>query len=914
VSNVNRGKEKFYWDNPSKALHLQTSIPLRINIGKKTFETEFWSLSGFRLKGFYSKRADVIGKSFSASLLVHFRNFDIALDCVAKVTQYSLSTKVMDAEFVELKEEHQEILKYFIRSVASGEMVSIDNVIRRVDMPVDSPTIQLPAAEKSITKSIARVAMMGLYSLIGLSLLGYLLLSFYSSKFRLEIDSAVTSNKIVTVKSNIAGTVAELKVEPQSLVQVGTPLVRVETVTQGKGKAIANASHDLRAAEIKITKLQELLSNQDQKLSAYHKVAAANQQQALIKRDSAQNRVNLVQGAAQRLNSLFQQGVISRLAAEEKQAELLSSREALRMANFELKNTQQAVNDVQSGYFYTGRKLEGDRPELEAELRQARREHQLAKDMLELVNQQDADHVIRSPFKGEVKEWLVNDFQYLQAGQDIATVVDATEDQRIEAYLTQEEVNWVGMDTKAVAYVPALDKKFPVYVSGIDRTDGFFEEISNRFSWRPTDDKTAKVQLSFSNPPDERLSSGLPVIVNISRQGEMLEWLPSPVQGFINRFIDLDGDAIEEVASSSVGLMDKVDSESTPVPVALAEGDSCQPVLWPASVVSALGNEGRKPMVPEILLKKLISKADDAIVIKPQALKTLVSAGVVDPKDERLVQTRTALRDSERSALLALAYHLTGNVDYKVKSEHIIMNWAEVYKPDGHPINESRLDYMLWAYDLLRCDMSDADRDTVREWMSELRLQKQNWQFGESSGRNNHKTHQLKIELMLDKLLANESGLRADARRIDKHLGVNILEGGVTFDYQERNALHYHVYDVEAWSEIALMGEVQKEPINEAFQFLLDQLNAGNINDQFVGSKQLIDEKRSDSGFEYAKKGGDYNAEKSARALMSYATMNKLPLSSVLPERYSELFTEKQLQKSLFVYLRYHLWINASAD
>lgn len=927
MAHDNRSKEKFYWDNPSKALHLQTSIPLRITVGRKVFETESWSLSGFRLKDFHSNRADIVGKSFPASLLVHFRSFDIALDCTAKVTKYFLDTKILEAEFVELKEEHQEVLRYFISSVASGEMISIDKVLRRVDRPVDSPTIQLPAAEKSVTKSLVRFAMTGLYSLLGLLLLGYLLLSLYSSHFRLEIESAVTSNKIVTVQSNMTGTVAELKVAPKSLVQVGTPLVRIKTDSHEQDKAVASASHDLRAAEIKITKLQELLNNQDQKLVAYQKVAVANQQQARIKRDSAQRQLNLSQSAVQRMNDLFQQGVISRIAAEEKQVELLASQEALRLANFELGKAQQALGNVKSGYFYTGNKLEGDRPELEAELRQARREYQLAKDTLESVAQKPVDQVIRSPFKGEVKEWLVNDFQYLQAGQDIATVIDASEDQRIDAYLTQEEVNWVGMDTKAVAYVPAIDQKFPVYVSGIDRTDGFFEEIKNRFSWRVTDDKTAKVELSFSTPPGEALSSGLPVIVNISRRNDMLDWLPVPVQDFIRRFISLDDP--DEFGSASLALTDKASADEngavTQTPesgeikvvsesAGLEAGDSviCQGVLWPESVVSYLKNKKQQSQMPEPLLKSLLKKADEALEVKPQALQQLVSAGVVDPKDPRLVQTRVALRDSERSALLALAYQLTGKAVYRLKAEHIILNWAKTHKPDGHPINESRLDYMLWAYDLLRCEMSDIDKSVVHEWLARLSLQKKNWKFGPSSSRNNHKTHQLKIELMLARLLGDAPALRKDLRRIDEHLATNILEGGVTFDYNERNALHYHVYDLEAWLEIALLAPETVAPVDEAAQFLLTQLREGNIHDQFVNSQQKIDAKRSESGFEYAKKGGDYKPEKASRALLAYATLKKQPLPEVVPERYNELFTEEHFQKSLFAYLRYHLWVNAS--
>lgn len=153
--------EKFYWDNPSTALHLQTSIPLKVQVGAKVFATKSWSLSGFRLINFHAKQTELIGKTFPATLQVHFRDFNISIDTVAVVKEYSLETQELEAEFKVLKEEHKELLRYFIQSIVSGEMASIDNIIRRVDMPVESPTIKIPTAEASAKTGI--ISMSSLY-------------------------------------------------------------------------------------------------------------------------------------------------------------------------------------------------------------------------------------------------------------------------------------------------------------------------------------------------------------------------------------------------------------------------------------------------------------------------------------------------------------------------------------------------------------------------------------------------------------------------------------------------------------------------------------------------------------------------------------------------------------------------------
>jgi multidrug resistance efflux pump len=886
MSRSNSATEKFYWDNPSTSLHLQTSIPLKIQIGKKIFHTKSWSLSGFRLVNFRADRVDIVGKTFPATLIVNFRNFNISIDTIAAVKEYAPDLQEMEAEFKILKEEHKELLRYFIQAIASGEMTSIDNVIRRVDMPVESPSIKIPTNEVPTRKSL--MSMSSLYWLLGLMLLGYLLFSWYSSSYRMEVNSAVVSRKILTVQSAVAGTIKNLAIKTGDSVQPGALLASI--VPSPLEHDANNLDGNMQSYDSAIHEVEDLLNVQDKKLSAYRKVAESDVQQARVQFNAAKSRLQLAQNTLTQMQGLFSQGILSALAFKKHQEDLLVEKENMDVARIELSKKQDILDSANDGYLYNGKDVDNEREKLLAKLNKLKKSQQLLQgDMTNDPRQIPGAFAVKAPIKGTLKEWLVDESQYLHVGQNVAKLVDTSENPYIDAFLSQDEVNWVGLKTTALAYIPALDKSFPVSVAYIDRTSGFFEEVNNRFDWRSPEEKTARVRLEFKDYPGEAVTPGLPVVVNFQKNKQSLS---SASLGALDFSKGLPGQKPANTVTVS-----KSSSVATDRAV-------CNYSLWPASSIISTGSQKR---LPSFLLEHLLAKADAALEIVPQALSGLNSAGVVDPKDEALLKTRESLQDSQRSALLAIAYKLTGDEKYFKQAGSILMAWAQTYKPSGHPIDETKLDAMLWAYDLLKCELSADDNNTFQLWLKDIRDKKKNWAFGKSSGVNNWKTNQLKIQLMIDKLLSDQQTWKSDIEATDKHLTVNILKDGSTFDYEERNALHYHVYDLEAWLEIALLEQKYRDETKQAFDFLTNKLNGDDVHNQFVGSKQAIDEKRANAGFEYARRGGDYRPEEAEKAILLYATVNNIPLNQAIPSKDAAVFTEDVFSQSLFAYVRYYL-------
>ena len=263
------------------------------------------------------------------------------------------------------------------------------------------------------------------------------------------------------------------------------------------------------------------------------------------------------------------------------------------------------------------------------------------------------------------------------------------------------------------------------------------------------------------------------------------------------------------------------------------------------------------------------------------------------------------MRDAQNTALLALAYHITDKKSYLKQAKKYLLAWAGAHQPNGHPINETRLEGFLWAYDLLYCEFNATEHRIIKIWLLNLQSNKHNWKFGSSSGKNNLRTHQLKILLMLDRLLEDEKSLNADKETLRQHLDKNLLQDGISVDYEERDALHYHVYNLEPWLEIALLEPQYFPRVKASYDYLIKQVKDGNIHNQFANSKQKIDTKRAKGGFSYAKKGGSFDTQRITRSVISFNTLSKEEMDK---ETLKYLSKKKAQQSLLFHYIRYALW------
>jgi hypothetical protein len=384
-----------------------------------------------------------------------------------------------------------------------------------------------------------------------------------------------------------------------------------------------------------------------------------------------------------------------------------------------------------------------------------------------------------------------------------------------------------------------------VEVVSIDRTGGLLNQPAQWLSRKP-EDRSAYARIAFVDLPDGDRASidpGLPVLVSIPRK-----------------------------LTLAASLFGTVHAASRDLATRLWHGDRATDRDF------------------EPVRARLVKAADTALRSLPAPVVTIRSAGVTDQSAADFRRSRRAFQDADNAAILALAARLTGTTDYADAARRIVSAWALVNQPTGHPIDETRLEGFLWALDLLGGDARNA---SVAGWLERWAAAKRKWTFGPTTATNNHKTHHLKILLMLDKLLDRDADYAKDLAAAERHLSANLAEDGRSIDYQQRDAMHYHVFNVEAWIEIALVTGCCRERVDRAFAFFERKLADDPRHVEFANTTAPIDRARADAGFAYAKPHA-YDPAKAARAMFGYAALtgSSAAGSATRGAQHSNLFYE----------------------
>jgi hypothetical protein len=182
--------------------------------------------------------------------------------------------------------------------------------------------------------------------------------------------------------------------------------------------------------------------------------------------------------------------------------------------------------------------------------------------------------------------------------------------------------------------------------------------------------------------------------------------------------------------------------------------------------------------------------------------------------------------------------------------------WASIYEPTGNPINESRLIPWIQAYDIVK-PMLTLQENTTLEVFARLLLSANN-SFAQK--RNLHKCNwtswRLCIHSMLSTVLGDESSLKSSQELVEAHIEQNLMEDGASFDFLARDALHYHVYDLDALLTMAIhvppafLSSRSLTRIERAVAFLEPYFTGAAVHIEFANSPVAFDRRRREAGME----------------------------------------------------------------
>jgi tetratricopeptide (TPR) repeat protein len=235
-------------------------------------------------------------------------------------------------------------------------------------------------------------------------------------------------------------------------------------------------------------------------------------------------------------------------------------------------------------------------------------------------------------------------------------------------------------------------------------------------------------------------------------------------------------------------------------------------------------------------------------------------AGVLQGSDEK-TKTQGAIKDLQYLRALGLAYALTDDVRYLNQGVTYLTAWAQTCQPTEDPIDATTLEPLLESYELLRPRMEETDRKTVDEWVKSVAYTlRDSDNPRKGSHWNNHQTHRLKTIAMVAFLL-NDSDLEKQTLDSLKILmEKNLNPDGTTLDFLQRDALHYHFYDLQAFIRIAILYQRgmdvdlfhlptgQGASVSQCLAFGLPYARGEKTHAEFVNSTVIFDAQRGANG------------------------------------------------------------------
>lgn len=263
----------------------------------------------------------------------------------------------------------------------------------------------------------------------------------------------------------------------------------------------------------------------------------------------------------------------------------------------------------------------------------------------------------------------------------------------------------------------------------------------------------------------------------------------------------------------------------------------------------------------------LLKRADDALLAKPNPADTILSEGILQG-DPRKTKTRKSLADMPKMYALAIAYKINGEQKYLDKASEFLLAWAIHNQPQGNPINDTNLDQIIFTYDLLKTNLKPDVVTAVKLWLNEVvkqemkTLNKALAKRDSTKAYNNWNSHRIKTITQVVSALDARELINAAIQLYLVQISKNLRSDGSSFDFHERDALHYHVYDVDPLLVAATIltrdSNVKGDfytytskggsSLKKSVEWLFPYFTGAIIHGEFVNSKVAFDKKRAQNG------------------------------------------------------------------
>ncbi|MFC5343196.1 alginate lyase family protein [Brevundimonas staleyi] len=283
----------------------------------------------------------------------------------------------------------------------------------------------------------------------------------------------------------------------------------------------------------------------------------------------------------------------------------------------------------------------------------------------------------------------------------------------------------------------------------------------------------------------------------------------------------------------------------------------------------------------------VIAAADAALTRTPGPLPVVHTEGTLPGQGIR-DESLAARRDLPAMLDFALAWRMTGERKYLEATDRFLKAWAEVYIVSLNPIDETNFDALILAYDLTEADLPTETRAAMDGFLRNLA----GGYLDEMDGAPKHfytnwQSHRIKIAAMASFQLGDPRLIERTFEDYQKHVASNVLAEGTVFDFYERDAIHYVLYNVDPMMMAGLTARAHGldwfdwknasgTGVSSVIDWLIPYVEGEKTHQEFVHSRIAFDAQRLAAGqTEYA---GPWRPERA---------VNTLNLASLLDDRYA---------------------------
>jgi len=244
---------------------------------------------------------------------------------------------------------------------------------------------------------------------------------------------------------------------------------------------------------------------------------------------------------------------------------------------------------------------------------------------------------------------------------------------------------------------------------------------------------------------------------------------------------------------------------------------------------------------------------------QPNPIDTIRTEGLLKGNPKK-IKTQNALADMNKMFVLALQFRLNGDKIYLDRSLSFLTAWAEINRPNGDPIDDTNLDKAVEAYDLIKNNIAAKDKLKIEKWLHEMafaEINSKRMKSGRATAKNNWNAHRLKVVGEIGYVLNDHELIDWMITNLKSHIHINLNPDGTSLDFKERDAMHYHIYDLEPMLKLAIMinrasGEnfytfqsATGSSIKKSVDWLLPYISGDKQHEEYVNTTVKFDRDRA---------------------------------------------------------------------